>query len=79
MLQSEAAPVMPPLTEPPRSRYRWVICGLIFAAITINYVDRAVFGFLAPELQKILHWQNSDIPEIALWFEISYAVGLAVV
>ncbi|HEY4246111.1 MAG TPA: MFS transporter [Lacunisphaera sp.] len=77
---SEAASASPsPTAESPRSRFRWVICGLIFAAITINYIDRAVFGFLAPELQKILHWQNSDIPEIALWFEISYAVGLAFV
>ncbi len=71
-----------PLPTPASSvqtRFRWVICALIFAEITINYVDRAVFGYLVPELQKIFHWQNSDIPEIALWFEISYALGLAFV
>ena len=52
---------------------------MLFFATTINYVDRAVFGYLAPELQKIFNWQNADIPEIALWFELSYAVGLAFV
>jgi MFS transporter, ACS family, hexuronate transporter len=66
-------------TIPIQTRFRWIICALIFAEITINYVDRAVFGYLAPELQKIFGWQNADIPEIALWFEIAYAIGLAFV
>lgn len=70
---------VPASPTPPATRFRWVICGLIFAATTINYVDRAVFGYLAPELQKIFGWQNADIPEIALWFELSYAIGLAFV
>jgi ACS family hexuronate transporter-like MFS transporter len=59
------------------TRFRWVICALIFAEITINYIDRMVFGLLAPELQKIFHWSNSDYTNIAFWFEIGYAVGLA--
>lgn len=73
--QSVSAPPSPP---PPRAtRFRWVICALLFGATTINYVDRLVFGTLAPELQKIFHWSNADIPDIAFWFEVSYAVGLA--
>lgn len=27
-------------------RYRWVICGLLFFATTINYIDRQVMGSL---------------------------------
>lgn len=69
----------PTPSVPIQTRFRWVICGLLFAATTINYVDRSVFGYLAPELQKIFGWKNADIPEIALWFEISYAIGLAFV
>ncbi len=61
------------------TRYRWVICALIFFEITINYVDRLVFGLLAPELQKIFHWTNADITDIAFWFEVAYALGLAFV
>ena len=29
--------------------YRWVVCGLLFFATTINYVDRQVFGILGPD------------------------------
>ena len=36
--------------------YRWVICACLFFATTINYVDRAVFGVLEPELHKIIGW-----------------------
>lgn len=61
------------------SRFRWVICALIFFEITINYVDRLVFGLVAPELQKLFHWSNADIPDIAFWFEVAYALGLAFV
>ena len=70
-MQSPAAPV------PLLTRYRWVICALLFGATTINYVDRAIFGQLAPELQKIFGWDDSDIPAIGMWFEVAYAVGLA--
>lgn len=61
------------------SRFRWVICALIFFEITINYVDRLVFGLLAPELQKIFQWSNAEVPDIAFWFEVAYALGLAFV
>ena len=71
---------MPEASPPSRvSRFRWVICALIFFEITINYVDRLVFGLLAPELQKIFNWSNADIPDIAFWFEVAYALGLAFV
>lgn len=63
-------------TETQASRFRWVICALLFFAITINYVDRLVFGILAPELKRIFHWSNSDYADIAFWFEVAYAIGL---
>ena len=37
---------------PPRLRYRWTICALLFVVTTINYVDRQVLGILAPTLQR---------------------------
>lgn len=57
-------------------RYRWVICGLLFFATTINYVDRLVFSILGPELQKIFHWTAKDYTDIVFWFEVAYAIGL---
>jgi ACS family hexuronate transporter-like MFS transporter len=57
-------------------RYRWVICGLLFFATTINYVDRLVFSILGPELQKTFGWTNQNYTDIVFWFEVAYAVGL---
>ena len=33
-------------------RVRWTVCALLFAATTINYIDRQVLGILAPDLQQ---------------------------
>src|SRR5215213_719009 len=64
-------------TDPPRvGRYRWVICGLLFFATTINYIDRQVFGILAPEMKKIFGWTDADYTDIVFWFEVAYAIGL---
>jgi ACS family hexuronate transporter-like MFS transporter len=59
------------------TRFRWVICGLLFSAITVNYVDRALFGQLAPELRKTFGWSSGEVADILLWFEVAYAIGLA--
>ena len=60
---------------PPGFGYRWTICALIFAATTINYVDRGVIGVLAPTLQSELHWSESDYASTAAWFTFAYAIG----
>lgn len=44
--------------EPPALRGRWTICAMLFAATTINYVDRQVLSILAPILHgTVLHLQ----------------------
>lgn len=63
--------------RPIRSRFRWTICALVFFAVTINYLDRLVFGILAPELQRVFGWTNADYTRIAFWFEVAYAIGLS--
>ncbi|HSI10425.1 MAG TPA: MFS transporter [Chthoniobacter sp.] len=61
---------------PPRvGRYRWVICALLFFATTINYIDRQVFGILAPEMKKIFGWTDANYTDIVFWFEAAYAIG----
>jgi len=32
--------------------FRWLICGLMFAATAINYVDLKIIGALKPNLQQ---------------------------
>lgn len=57
-------------------RYRWRICALLFASTTINYVDRQVFGVLAPELQKTVGWSEVEYGYIVTSFQAAYAIGL---
>jgi ACS family hexuronate transporter-like MFS transporter len=59
-------------------RYRWVICGLLFFASTINYIDRQVLGILAPDLQKEIGWTELDYGRIVIAFQVSYAVMMLV-
>src|SRR5438067_8945685 len=60
-------------------RYRWVICALLFFATTINYVDRQVLGFLAPDLQRSIGWNEAEYGWIVTAFQAAYAIGLLVV
>ena len=60
-------------------RYRWVICGLLFFATTINYLDRQVLGILAPTLQEELGWSEADYGWVTAAFTGSYAIGLLLV
>ncbi|RIA37930.1 ACS family hexuronate transporter-like MFS transporter [Hephaestia caeni] len=55
--------------------YRWLICGLLFAATAINYVDRQMIGILKPTLQADLGWSETDYANIVLWFQAAYAIG----
>lgn len=55
--------------------YRWRICALLFFATAINYIDRQVFGLLAPELQRELGWTEQQYGYIIASFQGAYAVG----
>ena len=58
--------------------YRWRICGLLFFATTINYIDRQVISILAPQLQDIFQWTEKDYGYIIMSFQIAYALGLLI-
>ena len=58
------------------SNFRWVICGLLFLATTINYMDRQVLSltwkdFIAPDF----HWTDDDYGTITGLFSVFYAVA----
>jgi ACS family hexuronate transporter-like MFS transporter len=55
--------------------FRWVICGLLFLASTINYVDRQVIGLLKPTLQQQFGWNELDYADIIFSFQLAYAIG----
>jgi ACS family hexuronate transporter-like MFS transporter len=56
--------------------YRWRICALLFAATTINYIDRQVLGVLAPDLGRIIGWNEIEYGYIVTAFQAAYAIGL---
>ncbi len=53
---------------------RWYICGLLFFATVVNYIDRQVLGALAPELQQKIGWTESEYSQIVIAFQVAYAV-----
>jgi len=57
------------------SKYRWVICALLFIAIGINYIDRQMIGILKPTLAAELKWSETDYASIVFWFQCAYAIG----
>lgn len=80
LLSTTEAPVASPGTSAARSgvkaagKYRWTICGLLFFATTINYLDRQVLSltwkdYLVPEF----HWTDSNYGTITALFSIFYA------
>jgi ACS family hexuronate transporter-like MFS transporter len=60
----------------PVGKYRWTICGLVFFATTINYLDRSVISLLKPFLEKEFSWKETDYSHIVISFQLAYAVGL---
>ena len=59
----------------PAGRYRWVIVSLLFAACTINYIDRQMIAVLKPTLTKELGWNESDYGNIVFYFQLAYALS----
>src|SRR5438128_3315949 len=57
-------------------KFRWTICGLLFLAATINYIDRQVIGILKPTLQAQFGWTEIDYGDIVFAFQLAYAIGL---
>lgn len=62
------------------TRYRWVICSMLFLATTINYMDRQVLSltwkdFISPEFG----WNDADYGLITGIFSIVYAVSMLVI
>ncbi len=58
------------------TKYRWTICALLFAATTINYLDRQVLSLLQPMLSEIFHWKDSDYGAITAIFSGAYAISM---
>jgi ACS family hexuronate transporter-like MFS transporter len=59
-------------------RVRWTICAMLFAATSINYMDRQVISLLKPTLQHSIGLTESQYGLVVGAFQIAYAIGLLV-
>jgi ACS family hexuronate transporter-like MFS transporter len=57
------------------SGVRWIVCGLLFAAVTLSYIDRQVLSVLKPTLQKEYGWSETGYGNIVFWFQATYGIG----
>ena len=59
------------------TNFRWSVCGLLFIATTINYLDRQVLSLTWKDfIQPEFHWNNNDYGNITALFSIFYAVSM---
>ncbi len=74
-------------TAPEKSSIRWFVCALLFAATTINYMDRNVFSLIEPRLREVpfMGWDptdpnhsvfNNNFGNVLIFFQIAYGIGL---
>lgn len=64
-------------------RIRWTICAMLFAATSINYMDRQVLSLLKPTLMQPHSLGGIGMTEVGYGyimaaFQISYAAGLLI-
>jgi ACS family hexuronate transporter-like MFS transporter len=61
--------------RPPAGRVRWIICGLLFFACVLSYIDRLVLSVLKPMLSHEYGWSESGYGDVVFWFQALYGVG----
>ena len=74
---------------PTSGNVRWFVCGLLFAATTINYMDRSVLSLIEPQLHILpfMGWDphidaahqtvfNNNYKHIVQCFQLAYGIGL---
>ncbi len=59
-------------------RYRWTIVALLFAATTVNYIDRTMLGLLKGDLTTEFGWSEDDYGNIVTAFQAAYALGFLI-
>src|SRR5258708_22319105 len=78
MMDNQGVVCSPALGNSRVGRYRWFICGLIFAATVINYIDRQMIGVLKPTLEHEFGWTEITYGDIVFWFQAGWAWGFLV-
>lgn len=67
--------VRPQTTLPADGTYAWIVVGLLFLFMLINFADRAVLGLAAVPIMRDLGLNHSQFGLIATSFYILFSVG----
>jgi len=67
----------PPLARP-GGKVRWIVCGFLFAAVVLSYVDRLVLPVLKPDLAARYHWSEEGYADLAAYFQLVYGIAYVV-
>jgi len=61
-------------SAPEKSNVRWFVCALLFAATTINYMDRSALALVEPLLHlPFMGWIPGVAPEFQIIYHLNYA------
>ncbi|HEX4606737.1 MAG TPA: MFS transporter, partial [Urbifossiella sp.] len=61
--------------DTPASPWRWWVCGLLFLATTLNYMDRVGLNQMAVRIQDALHLDDIEYSRLESGFSFAFAVG----
>lgn len=62
-------------SESPPSPWRWWVCGLLFLATTLNYMDRVSLNQMAVRIQTALDLNDLEYSRLESGFSFAFAVG----
>ena len=63
------------MTPRPWLARKWKICGLLFLATTLNYLDRQTLSILAPILREEMHLDNERLGWLFAVFYYAYTLS----
>ncbi len=88
-MPTQSASISNPGLSSEKSNIRWFVCALLFAATTINYMDRSVFSLIEPILHNVsfMGWNpgadrfhqpdfDNNFGNVIIYFQIAYGIGL---
>ena len=64
--------------SPAYSPWRWWVCGLLFLATTLNYMDRVALNQMAVRIQTALDLDDEEYSRLESGFSLSFAIGALV-
>ncbi len=58
-----------------RNHAKWVLCGLLFLATLLNYLDRQTMSVASTEIANEMHLTDTDLGRLFFAFYLSYGIA----